>query len=164
MNNNKVHFMSTNYEWETPDKVFEPLAKEFGIEFDVCATAANRKAKNFYSKEDNSLIKEWQHTRSKAVWMNPPYDNEIGKWVRKAYEEAKNGVTTVALLPARTDTAWFHNYILDKQEIRFLKGRIKFKEAKSSAPFPSMVVIFHGRKNKTITDKWFTRYINFFKK
>jgi len=140
--------MSTNYEWETPDLIYKPLEKEFGITFDVCATQINKKTQRFFDKQINALTKEWSHLRS-VVWMNPPYGKEIGKWVRKAYEESKKGVTTVALLPARTDTSWFHNYIFNKQEIRYLKGRIKFKDAKSSAPFPSMIVIFKGQKQKT---------------
>jgi phage N-6-adenine-methyltransferase len=139
--------MSTNYEWETPEAIYKPLEKEFDITFDVCATHANRKTQRFFDKQANGLIREWG-PNEKVVWMNPPFGSEIGKWVRKAYDEAKKGVTTVALLPARTDTSWFHNYILDKHEIRFLKGRIKFKDAKSSAPFPSMIVIFKGRKEK----------------
>ena len=147
--NNKVHFMSTNYEWETPDIIFKPLEKEFNITMDTCATAGNKKTFVYIDKDHNGLINEWSLPKGESCWMNPPYGNEIGKWVRKAYEEAKKGVTTVALLPARTDTAWFQNYILDKQEIRFLKGRIKFKDAKASAPFPSMVVIFHGKTDKT---------------
>lgn len=138
---NNVHYMSTNYEWETPDKVFLPLKEEFGIEFDVCASNSNRKTKKYFDKQINGLQKEWSQA-GRVVWMNPPYGNEITKWVRKAHEETKHGVTTVALLPARTDTSWFHTYIKDRHEVRFLKGRIKFKEAKSSAPFPSMIVVF----------------------
>lgn len=136
--------MSTNYEWETPDSVYKPLEKEFGITFDVCATPSNKKTQRFFDKQANGLLKEWKNAGN-VVWMNPPYGNEIAKWVRKAHDEAKKGVTTIALLPARTDTSWFQNYILDKHEVRFLKGRIKFKDAKSSAPFPSMIVIFKSQ-------------------
>jgi len=151
--------MSNNYEWETPEAIFKPLEKEFGITFDVCASHSNRKTQRFFDKQANGLIQEWG-TKEKVVWMNPPFGNEIGKWVKKAHEETKKGVTTIALLPARTDTSWFHNYIIDKQEIRFLKGRIKFKEAKSSAPFPSMVVIFKGIKPKNNLVKTIKLFFN----
>lgn len=77
-----------------------------------------------------------------SVWCNPPYGREIGKWVEKAYNESLNGVTVVMLLPARTDTKWFHEFVYGKTEIRFLRGRLKFGDSKNSAPFPSMVVIF----------------------
>ena len=74
-------------------------------------------------------------------YCNPPYGREISKWVEKAYSENKKGVLVVLLLPARTDTKWFHEYIYKKHEIRFIKGRLKFNDGKKSAPFPSMVVV-----------------------
>lgn len=77
-----------------------------------------------------------------VTFCNPPYGREIGKWVRKAYEESKKGPTVVMLLPARTDTKWFHDYIYGKAEIRFIRGRLKFGGGENSAPFPSMVVVF----------------------
>jgi hypothetical protein len=76
--------------------------------------------------------------------MNPPYGREIGKWIKKAYEESLNGCTVVCLLPSRTDTRWFWDYILGKAEIRFIKGRLKFGGHKNAAPFPSMIVIYRG--------------------
>jgi len=75
------------------------------------------------------------------VYCNCPYGREISKWVKKAYEENKKGVFVVMLLPARTDTKWFHDYIYNQHEIRFIKGRLKFNDGKQSAPFPSMLVI-----------------------
>ena len=84
------------------------------------------------------------HTSQETVWCNPPYGREIGKWVEKAYNESLAGVTVVMLLPARTDTKWFHDYIYGKAEIRFVRGRLKFGDSKNSAPFPSMVIIFRG--------------------
>lgn len=84
--------------------------------------------------------------RGGTVWCNPPYGREIGKWVEKAYKESLEGVTVVMLLPARTDTKWFHDYIYGKAEIRFVRGRLKFGDSKNSAPFPSMVVVYRGAK------------------
>ena len=87
-----------------------------------------------------------------AVFCNPPYGRKIGQWVRKAYEEAKRGTTVVLLIPARTDTTYFHDYIYGKAEIRFVRGRLRFTDeegnAYAPAPFPSMVVIYNGRKEK----------------
>ena len=80
-----------------------------------------------------------------TVWLNPPYGRGIGKWVQKAYEEAqKPGTVVVCLLPARTDTAWFHDYCR-KGKITFIRGRLKFGGSKNSAPFPSMVVEFRRK-------------------
>lgn len=145
---NKVHFKSGNKEWETPDSVFKPLEKEFNIVLDVCANDKNTKCRTFLDKGVNSFTASWKDTlkglgdSDSACWMNPPYGRGIDRWIKKAHEEALKGVVTVALVPARTDTLWFHNYIHNKQEVRFIKGRIKFVDASSSAPFPSMVVIF----------------------
>jgi phage N-6-adenine-methyltransferase len=127
-----VHFMSKTVEWETPQDLFDELDKEFHFILDVCATQENAKCKFFLS--ENGLELPWREKN----WMNPPYGREIGKWIKKASENPM----TVCLLPARTDTKWFHDYILDKAEIRFIKGRLKFGGSKNSAPFPSMIVIF----------------------
>lgn len=132
-----VHFMSKTTEWETPQDVFDKLNDEFRLNYDVCATAQNAKCKVYCSKKDDGLSVSW---KGKRCWMNPPYGSEIPKWIEKA---AMGGATVVvALLPARTDTRWFHDHIYGKAEIRFLKGRMKFGGSKNSAPFPSMVVVF----------------------
>jgi len=132
-----VHFSSKTPEWETPQEFFDELDWEFVLNADVCATKENRKCEAFWSKEDDGLSQDWTGIRA---WMNPPYGREIGKWVKKA---AMGGAeVVVALLPARTDTKWFHEYIHGKAEVRFIKGRLKFGGSKNSAPFPSMVVIF----------------------
>jgi phage N-6-adenine-methyltransferase len=148
----KVHFQSGNKEWETPETVFQPLKKEFNIVLDVCATAENTKCKAFYDKKYDGIKADWSIVSNDLkgnCWMNPPYGRGIEKWVRKAHEESIKGVTTVALLPARTDTHWFQTYIHEKHEVRFLKGRVKFVDAPSTAPFPSMVVIFKPTETKT---------------
>lgn len=156
---NNVHFKSSDKEWETPEAIFRPLQEEFNIVFDVCASTQNTKCKAFFDRKTNALIQSWDiadelGSKEGSVWMNPPYGRGIDKWVHKAYEESLKGVTVVALLPARTDTSWFHNYIHNKHEVRFLKGRIRFVDAKSSAPFPSMIVIFSSKKENIIKRIW----------
>lgn len=136
----KPLFSSKTDDWETPDALFKALDAEFKFTTDVCATRSNAKCKHFYSPEQNGLAQKWEG----VCWCNPPYGREIKNWVKKA---SKADCTVVMLLPARTDTSWFHDYILDRAEIRFIRGRLKFGEAKNSAPFPSMVVIFRRACN-----------------
>lgn len=133
--NKDLMFSSATCEWATPPELFKALDAEFGFTCDVCATADNAKCKEFYSPEQDGLAQEW----TGVCWCNPPYGREIGKWVRKA---AESRCIVVMLLLARTDTKWFHDYIYGKTEIRFIKGRLKFGDAKNSAPFPSIIVIF----------------------
>lgn len=144
---NNVHFKSSDREWETPEAIFQPLRKEFNLTIDVCANTENTKCKVYFDRKLNGLTVNWAEKLKivggdGACWMNPPYGRGIDNWIKKAHEESLKGVTTVALIPARTDTSWFHTYIHGKQEVRFIKGRIKFVDAESSAPFPSMIVIF----------------------
>lgn len=138
--NNDVMFSSKTDLWETPQDLFDELNDEFGFDIDVCATPENAKCEKYYTKENNGLNQHWYG----VVWCNPPYGREIGKWVKKAYETnfLENNYI-VMLLPARTDTKWFHEYIYKNKraEIRFLKGRLKFGNSKNSAPFPSMIVV-----------------------
>src|SRR5574343_538970 len=139
-----VHFSSKTDLWATPQDFFDKLNDEFMFDIDVCATHENAKCKKFYTKLDDGMTKDWYGN----VWCNPPYGRGIGEWVKKAsnsthlYANGKK-TTVVMLLPARTDTKWFHDYIYNKAEIRFIKGRLKFGGSKNSAPFPSMVVIFN---------------------
>lgn len=134
---NKGLFTSNTDMWETPKEFFDKLDREFCFETDVCANGKNTKCLHFYTKEEDGLSKEWTGT----CWMNPPYGREIGKWVKKAHDSALAGATVVCLLPARTDTRWFHDHIYGIAEIRFVKGRLRFNDA-GPAPFPSMVVVF----------------------
>lgn len=135
MSLNKALFSSDSDEWSTPQDLFIQLDKEFCFTLDPCATKENTKCKKFYTKEDNGLIQDW---KEEFAFVNPPYSN-IKDWVSKASK-----YRCVMLIPARTDTKWFHEYIYQKPdvEIRFLKGRLKFSNSKNSAPFPSMIVIF----------------------
>lgn len=145
---NSGMFSSKTDMWETPQTLFDRLNKEFHFTLDVCATAENAKCRNFFSPEDDGLMQKWFGT----CWMNPPYGAEIGKWVKKAYEFATygDGGTVVCLLPARTDTKWWHDYCMNAAEIRFVRGRLKFGNSKNSAPFPSAIVIFNQIKHKPI--------------
>lgn len=135
-------FSSNTCEWETPQDFFDTWNARFNFTLDVCATKQNAKCEKFFTKEDDALTKEWKG----VLWMNPPYGREIKAWIKKAYETAQAGDgTVVCLLPARTDTAWWHDYCM-KGEVTFIRGRLKFGGSKNSAPFPSAVVVFYGGK------------------
>ena len=135
MLNNSL-FTSNSDEWATPQKTFDELNAEFNFTLDPCATKENAKCPKFYTREENGLEKSWNNEN---VFVNPPY-SQIKDWVKKASESV--GGIVVMLIPARTDTRYFHDYIYHKAEIRFIKGRLKFGDSKNSAPFPSMIVIF----------------------
>lgn len=152
-------FTSRSEEWETPNYVIEALSPEFKFVLDVCADESNNKAEYFYTKEMDSLTRDWQEDveclafdvrpRSEcdnwAIWCNPPYGREISKWMQKAYLEGQSGLyPVVCLVHARTDTRWFHDWAMKADEIRLIKGRIKFGDGKNSAPFPSCLVIFRS--------------------
>ena len=143
-------FSSATGEWSTPQDLFDELDREFRFGLDPCATPENAKCAEFYTKEDDGLSKHWGGMFCASVFVNPPYGRQIKQWVKKAAQEAREGATVVMLIPARTDTAWWHDYIWDtakqqpKQgvEVRFLRGRVKFGGHRSGAPFPSAVVVF----------------------
>ena len=138
---NKALFSSNSDEWATPQEIFDSLNAEFHFTLDAAATAENHKCERYYTAEQNGLKQSWG---GESVFLNPPY-SQIAKWVEKAYREGtKDNTVVVMLIPARTDTRYFHNYILHRSEIRFIKGRLHFNESKNNAPFPSMVVIFRG--------------------
>lgn len=136
-----VHFSSKTSEWETPQDLFDALDAEFHFTLDPCATPQNTKCKKYFTKAEDGLKQDWQ---GEVVFCNPPYGRAIRDWVKKCYEESRKPNTTVVMLiPARTDTSYFHDYIYKKaREIRFIRGRLKFGRAKHPAPFPSMVVVF----------------------
>lgn len=137
---NSVMYSSATDEWATPQDLFDSLDREFQFTLDPCANELNHKCERYYSRADDGLSKNWG---GQSVFCNPPYGRQIGKWVRKASEESKKPRTVVVMLiPARTDTSWFHDYIYGKAEVRFVRGRIKFGEARNAAPFPSMIVVF----------------------
>lgn len=141
---NRALFTSNTDMWATPQDVFDKLNSIFSFETDVCALPENAKCANYYTPEMDGLKQEWNG----VCWMNPPYGRGIGEWIKKAYESAQNGATVVCLLPARVDTRWWHDYCAKAAEIYFVKGRLKFGNAKDNAPFPSAVVVFR----KTVKD------------
>jgi len=139
-----VHFSSQTDAWETPQDFFDKLNKIHNFTLDVCATPENAKCAQYLTKEINGLIADWH---DHVCWMNPPYGREIGKWIKKAHEASRpnwqhKGAKVVCLLPARTDTAYWHDYIIPHGKVEFLKGRLKFGNAIFNAPFPSAIVIF----------------------
>lgn len=162
---NKSMYSSSKTDWETPQWLFDELNKEFRFDYDICATSENKKCKNFVDIERNALSITWYG----RLWMNPPYGDPdyvckpncknkkcvvrgfcntqyipgVADWIEKAHHEAQTGnCTVVALLPARTDTAWFHDYCT-RYQVRFFRGRINFVGGKHGATFPSMLVIFN---------------------
>lgn len=139
--NTEVMFSSKTDQWATPQDFFDKLNDEFNFTLDPCADEFNHKCSKYYTREQNGLTKEWNNER---VFCNPPYGKEIVDWVKKCNQEVFDGGCELAvmLVPARTDTRWFHDYIYHQAEIRFVKGRLKFGDSNNSAPFPSMVVIF----------------------
>ena len=149
MKNLKTMLSSEDMTWETPQDFFDELNKEFNFTLDPCATPETAKCKKFYTKEDDGLAQDWG---GEVVFCNPPYGSAIKDWVRKCYMQSTNtflDTLVVMLIPARTDTLYFHKYIYNRAEIRFIKGRLKFvgnQKGSGSAPFPSMIVIFRNYK------------------
>jgi len=141
MSMNEGMYSSKDTVRETPPDFFERLDREFHFDRDVCAIAANTKCETFFSPEDDALQQDWIGT----CWMNPPYGREIGKWLQKDYEEAQKGAVVVCLLPSRTDTRWWHDWVMRAKEVRLVKGRLTFVGCASAAPFPSAVVVFTKR-------------------
>jgi len=138
----EVMFSSNETSWATPQGFFDILDDRFRFDLDPCASPENAKCKKYYTEEDDGLSKSWGRNRN--VFVNPPYGRDIKRWIQKSYEEAKNnGNTVVMLIPARTDTSYWHEYCMRAAEIYFVKGRLKFGDAKSGAPFPSAVVVFN---------------------
>jgi site-specific DNA-methyltransferase (adenine-specific) len=131
-------FSRKSTEWGTPLGLFRKLDAEFGFTLDVCAVPENAKCRRYFTPAENGLLRKWEG----VCWMNPPYGADVGKWVRKAHLSARDGATVICLLPARTDTAWWHEYVIPYAEVRFVRGRIRFTGARSSAPFPSAIVLF----------------------
>lgn len=133
---------SATDQWATPQDFFDQQNALYGpFDVDVCADSTNAKCQRFFDKSADGLQQTW----SGKCWMNPPYGREIGRWMKKAYESSLNGALVVCLVPARTDTNWWHDYAMNG-EITFIKGRLKFGESKNSAPFPSALVVFGVNK------------------
>ncbi|GHU72158.1 DNA N-6-adenine-methyltransferase of bacteriophage [Clostridia bacterium] len=135
----KCLFTSNSGEWETPQAFFDKLDDEFHFDLDVCATAENAKVARYFTKEQDGLAQSWAGS---VAWCNPPYGKGIELWCQKCYESSLNGVTVVLLVPVRSSTKWFHDWVLGKAELRFVRGCLHFSEAKHAAPFPSLVAVY----------------------
>ena len=127
---NNIHFSSLRLDWKTPRAVYQVLDAEFGFDFDPCPANPTL----------DGLVVDWGDVN----FCNPPYGREIPKWIKRGYEEHQKGKTVVFLIPSRTDTRWWHDYCMKADEIRYIKGRLKFDGSKNSAPFPIAIVIFKG--------------------
>jgi len=139
---NKGLMSSNSNEWATPQDFFDKLNMKYNFTLDPCATKENAKCKKYYTMEDDGLKQSWE---GEVVFCNPPYGRQIKEWVKKAYEtkQADKNTTIVMLIPARTDTRYWHDYIFGKAtDIQFIKGRLKFGDSKNSAPFPSALIIY----------------------
>lgn len=148
-NTMKTMFSSATDQWATPQAFYDRLDAEFNFELDPCADDTNHKCERYFTAEQDGLSQQWAHY---ITFMNPPYQRGITeKWIKKAYEESEKGAVVVALLPSRTDTKFWHDYVMKADEIRFVRGRLKFGAGENSAPFPSAVVVF--RKNERTSPK-----------
>jgi phage N-6-adenine-methyltransferase len=138
----EVHYSSKTNEWATPQDFYNQLNERFNFTLDPCATHENHKCSKYYTLDDNGLSQNWG---GETVFCNPPYGRGIKHWVKKCYEESikPNAKQIVMLIPARTDTTYFHDYIYHKAKIEFIKGRLRFGDGKGPAPFPSMLVIYN---------------------
>ena len=137
---NSALYSSRSEEWPTPQQFFHTLDSEFHFTLDPCATRRNAKCKRYFTKAQNGLDQGW---RAHRVFCNPPYGRDISKWARKCFEAGQGGALVVLLAHARTDTRWFHDWVYGKaDEIRFIRGRLKFGDGRQSAPFPSLVAVY----------------------
>ena len=148
MSNLEVHFTNKSNEWETPRSLFKELDDEFNFTIDVCATKESAKCERFYTKQTNGLVQSW---KNEVAFMNPPYGREIGTWVEKAYRESLNGAVVVCLIPARTDTRYWHVYIFPNAEIRFLKGRVKFLNSGEEVEYIEQLGLFGEEKSEVVS-------------
>jgi site-specific DNA-methyltransferase (adenine-specific) len=136
-------FTSRTDDWATPQPIFDALDVEFGFDLDACADAANAKCSRFFSAADDGLAQDWRG----RVWLNPPYGRRgggIAAWMDKAREASVAGATVVCLVPARTDTRWWHESAMRAAEVRLIRGRLHFGAGHAPAPFPSAIVVFRS--------------------
>lgn len=139
--NNK--FDSIKQDWNTPKSLFDKLNSEFNFQWDLAASKENALCSNFYTKEDDGLKQVWNG----ICWLNPPYGDKSSKmvdWIKKAYEDSQKNpnLTVVMLIPARTNTKWFHKYCMKSAELKFICGRPKFGDATHGLPQPLILVVF----------------------
>jgi phage N-6-adenine-methyltransferase len=126
----------SNSEWATPQSLFDKLNVEFGFELDVCANADNAKCSRYFTREQDGLSQDWIG----VVWMNPPYGRGIEGWMSKALEASRDGATVVALIPSRTNAPWWHDYVMNADEIRFIRKKVSFGGRVDGVPFTGSVI------------------------
>ena len=144
----KAMVSSKTNEWATPQKLFDELDKEFNFTLDPCSTHENHKCEKHYTLEENGLLRDWSN---EIVFMNPPYGGQAGLWLKKAYESSLKDATVVCLIVSSTDRTYWHDYIFPyASEIRFIRGRVKFGDADSTAPFASAIIIFEPNPKRKI--------------
>jgi site-specific DNA-methyltransferase (adenine-specific) len=150
---------SNKTDYETPDWLFKPLDDEFHFDIDCAANKENAKCDLYLTKRDNALDLRWWKIGGyfcdnfkMTCWLNPPYSRDIGKWMKKAYQESLKGCIVVCLISVSTSTKWWHEWVLKAYEIRFIKGRIKFIGGKGTPSFDSCIVVFDENR-KIIWDK-----------
>jgi len=144
-----VMFSSKTTQWATPREFFDKLDWRFGpFDLDPCANPTNTKCVNFFTEAEDGLSKKWEGF---TCFVNPPYGRGIDAWIKKGYDESRApGTKVVMLIPARTDTKYWHQYVMRADEVYFVKGRLKFGDSENSAPFPSAIVVFDGENRPQI--------------
>lgn len=141
MSLNQGMMTSNSDEWTTPSALFRALDRRFGFELDPAATKENALCPMFFTEVEDGLVKSWKPWR---VFVNPPYSH-VGDWMWKCKDESGKGCPLIcALIPARTDTRWWHDFVKTADLIHFLKGRLKFGDGTGSAPFPSALAFWFG--------------------
>lgn len=147
-----VGLTSNDDTWKTPKDFFDKCDKEFGFTLDAAALSTSNLCEEWYGPDHpdanrrDALTRSWhKDCGDGAVWLNPPYGRTIKTWMHKAVEESRQGATVVCLVPARTDTNWFHDFCMP-HEVRYLRGRLKFNNGKKDAPFASALVVMSGSK------------------
>lgn len=151
MANLTVHFSSNTNEWATPQNLFDYLNGIYNFTLDPCSDGINAKCAKYFTERDNGLVQDWSND---TVFMNPPYGRDIKYWIKKAYDESQKGATVVALIPSRTDTKYWHDYCMKASKITLIKGRVKFGEGSSPAPFPSALIEFSPTHTHTHTHRY----------
>jgi phage N-6-adenine-methyltransferase len=141
-----ILFSSATDEWPTPRDFFARLDRRYHFTLDPCATADNATCPVYFTREDDGLRQDWGSHR---VFCNPPYGRNVGAWARKCFEASQQGALVVLFVPARTDTRWFHDWVRGKAAVTFLRGRLRFGHADTSAPFPSMLAVYRSRPAAT---------------
>jgi phage N-6-adenine-methyltransferase len=140
------YFKSMRHDYETPKEFYQELNDEFHFDLDPCTTTNNLNCRYYFTEEEDGLKQDW---KQRTAFVNPPYGDQLKKWAKKCYEEWGKGSTIVLLIPARTQTNWFHNYIYGKAEIRFIKTGIQFVNTKGKTKFPFLLAIFKPKEDKS---------------